>query len=188
MRHVICFLFFAFSGAFLQVHAFQLRMNGSVSDYAAQQPMNARVRIYKNGVMHRVQWTGVAGRYSIILDNQAAYVIRVDAPGYQAKCITIDTKGMEWERDRRMSELEVEMRLPALQAGMDLSYFDLPLGMARFEPATGFTRWNKVYEETVREAALAVMRNYDQRARETGQAMIARLDPSEGAFLVHSGR
>ena len=188
MRHIICILLLVLSALGQQVFAFQLRLNGSVSDYGTQQPMVARVRVYKDGVKQHVQWTGAAGKYSITLENHTSYVIRVDAPGYQTKCITIDTNGMEWERDRRVSDLEVEMRLPALQKGVDLSYFDLPLGMAYFEPSTGLTRWNKAYEETVRAAALAVMLNYDQRAHETGQPMIARLDRSAGALLVHSCR
>ncbi len=188
MRLATCILIIALLGICQEASAFRLHLNGLVTDYATQQPMSAaRVRIYKNGVMQRVARTGALGQYSIILDNHADYVVRVDAPGYQVKCITIDTQGLEWESDRRVSHLEVEMRLPTLQSGIDLSYFDLPLGMARFEPATGLTRWNMTYERIVNAAAQEVMARYDQRCMEMGMP-VARGDMELGAFLVHEKR
>ncbi|MBX2982788.1 MAG: carboxypeptidase-like regulatory domain-containing protein [Flavobacteriales bacterium] len=146
-----------------EAEAFRLRLNGMVTDHGTQQPLaSARVRIYKDGVIQRVLITNGAGKYSISLENQGAYVIRVDAPGHQGKCITVDTHGMEWEGDGRTSNLEIEMRLPAFRDGIDLSFFDLPLGMAYFEPATGLTRWSVKYERSITADVLELMADYDQ--------------------------
>ncbi len=186
MRYATCILILALLGIGQEASAFRLHLNGLVTDYATQRPMSAaRVRIYMNGVMQRVARTGASGQYSVTLDNHAEYVVRVDAPGYQVKCITIDTHGLEWEGDRRVSDLQVEMRLPTLQSGIDLSYFDLPLGMAQFEPATGLTRWNMTYESNVNAAAQEVMARYDRRCMEMGTP-IAHGNMELGALLVHN--
>lgn len=185
MRSATCILILALLGIGQEASAFRLHLNGLVTDYATQQPMSAaRVRVYKNGEIQRTIRTGASGQYSITLDNHAEYVVRVDAPGYQVKCITIGTHGLEWEDDRRTSDLQVEMRLPTLQSGVDLSYFDLPLGLAQFEPATGFTRWNITYEKTVNPAAEEVMVRYDQRRMELGMP-VAHGNMELGAYLVH---
>lgn len=185
MRYFTFILTLAALGICQEASAYRLRMNGLVSDYVTEQPMpGARVRIYKNGVVQRVIRTGALGQYAVTFDNHADYVVRVDAPGYQVKCITISTQGLEWEGDRRVSDLQVEMRLPILQPGIDLSYFDLPLGMAEFEPATGLTRWNVTYEKTVVATAQEVMARYDQYCMEQGMP-VARVGMELGALLVH---
>ncbi|MBS1943267.1 MAG: carboxypeptidase regulatory-like domain-containing protein [Bacteroidetes bacterium] len=175
------------AGLFIGVQdasAYRLEVVGLVTDYATLQAMPAaRVRIYKNGALQTVRFTNGAGGYSIKLDNHADYVVRVDAPGYQVKCITVDTKGMEWEGDNRVSKVEVEVRLPRLGSGVDLSYFDLPVGMARFEPATGLTRWNVAYEGRVNEEARLLMDHYEKRCRELGFPLPAR-SMDLGAVLV----
>lgn len=165
--------------------AYRMELNGLVTDYGTMLPMaKARVRIYKNGMLQTVRWTGGAGRYSMVLDNHAAYVVRIDAPGYQAKCITVDTQGLEWEGDGRISRVEVEMRLPRSRPGIDLSYFDLPLGMARFEPASGHTRWNLAYEGKVLAASKPIMEAYGKRSKELGFPLpVGNVDL--GAVLPH---
>lgn len=143
--------------------AMRLRLNGLVTDHATLEPLaDARVRIYKDGVLMRASTTNASGKYSITLENQHSYVVRVDAPGHQGKCITLDTHGMEWEGDSRQSTVEVEMRLPAFRQGVDLSYFDLPMGMAFFEPATGRTHWSVKYEQSLAAAVHELMGRYDQ--------------------------
>ncbi len=185
MRYLTFILILASLAICQEASAYRLRLNGLVTDYVTQQPMSsARVRIYKNGVIQRTIKTGALGQYSMTFDNHADYVVRVDAPGFQVKCITINTAGLEWEGDRRVSDLQVEMRLPTLQSGIDLSYFDLPLGMADFEPATGHTRWNITYEKTVITTAQEVMARYDQRCMEKGMP-VARGNMELGAYLVH---
>ena len=185
MRSLTCILILALMTMGQEAWAFRLRVNGSVTDYTTQRQMPAaRVRIYKNGSLQRVVRTNISGGYSIMLDNHADYVVRVDAPGYQVKCITIATQGLEWEGDRRVSELEVEMRLPPVQNGTDLSYFDLPLGMAQFEPATGLTRWNMNYERTVNAVVQEVMILYDQRRTDMGLP-VEHGATELGAYLLH---
>jgi len=143
--------------------AMRLRLNGLVTEHATLKPLaSARVRIYKDGVLMRASATNAMGKYSITLENQHSYVVRVDAPGHQGKCITLDTHGMEWEGDARQSTVEVEMRLPAFCKDVDLSYFDLPMGMAFFEPATGRTRWSVKYEQSLTAAVRELMGRYDQ--------------------------
>lgn len=151
--------------------AFRLRLNGLVTEYSTQQPMQAaRVRIYKDGLLLAQQASNAAGKYAMVLENNAHYVLRVDAPGYQGKSILVDTHGVEWQGDKRIAELLVEMRLPSLKAGIDLSYFDLPLGLARFEPATGFTRWNKTYERSLALGAHQLMEQYARQEAEVPAA------------------
>ena len=182
---VVIIALFSFSQ---EAAAFRLRLNGLVSDHGTQQPLAAaRVRIYMNGEIQRVRTTNVGGKYSITLENQGSYVIRVDAPGYQGKSITIDTHGIEWEGDARSSDLEVEMRLPAFQDGLDLTYLDLPMGMAYFEPATGLTRWSVKYERSVTPELRELMAHYDRHCAELLHPT-AGIRTELGTYLVLHGR
>lgn len=163
--------------------AFHLEVNGLVTDHGTTRSMAAaRIRLYKNGVVQKLLWTNAAGKYSITLDNHADYVLRVDAPGYQAKCITIDTHGAEWQGDGRLRRLEVEMRLVRKQPGTDLSCFDLPLGLARFEPATGLTRWNLAYENKVNAEVQATMSDYELRCL-MGSRPTSKSTAGPGAYI-----
>lgn len=163
--------------------AARLRLSGLVTEHATLQPLaSARVRIYKDGVLVRTSTTNAAGRYNVTLENQASYVVRVDAPGHQGKCITVETHGMEWEGDGRHSTVEVEMRLPAFREGVDLSFFDLPLGLAFFEPATGLVRWSVKYERSLTAAVRELMGRYGQAGLPDGPVDVPGAQAN--AFLV----
>jgi hypothetical protein len=40
---------------------------------------------------------------------------------------------------------------------MDLSFFDLPMGIARFTPMTGFLSWNDTYTQRVQPEVYRLM-------------------------------
>lgn len=144
-----------------EAYASRLRLNGQVADLSGLKPLaGARVRIYKDGKLWREQGANMLGRYMVLFDNNHDYVVRVDAPGFQGKCFTLETHGPEWQGDRSVSHLDVEIRLPVKEKGIDLSWFDLPLGIAHFEPSTGFTRWNRTYEQNISAATREVMDRY----------------------------
>lgn len=108
------------------------------------------VRVYKDGVKQHVFTTGFTGRYDVVLDNNASYVIRFSGNGLVTKSFAVDTHGPAWEDDNSIKDLEVEMTMFEKVQGMDLSFFDLPLGIARFTPMTGMIAWNQTYEERVK--------------------------------------
>ena len=45
--------------------------------------------------------------------------------------------------------VSVTGRVITLVPGLDLTFFDLPLGIARFVPSTGMVHWSDRYEENV---------------------------------------
>ena len=135
----------------MPVQAVQLRVHGTVTDHSTRLPLaKALVRVYRNGVRVQAFETGANGSYSVLLDNNAENVIRFSSPGRVTKCFSVDTNGPEWEGDARVNGLVVEMTLFEPVEGVDLAYFDLPMGMARFTPMTGMVSWNAEYEERVR--------------------------------------
>ncbi|MGV9014083.1 MAG: carboxypeptidase-like regulatory domain-containing protein [Flavobacteriales bacterium] len=149
----------------LPTQAFQLLVEGSVTSYLDHRPMvGARVRVYKDGQQVLQRTTSADGGYAVKLDNQARYTIRVDANGFQGKCYIIDTRGPEWENGGGVKDLLVETRLPVQIAGMDISWFDLPMGMARFIPSTGLVSWNADYAEDARSGGRQVMQQYCRAA------------------------
>lgn len=142
--------------------AYHLQLHGLVTDYGSLRPVaGARVRIYKDGQLWRTQGSSNSGKYMVTLENEGNYVVRVDAPGYQGKCISIETLGGHASIGGRTSGLELEMRLPAKQPGIDLSYLDLPLGMALFDPRTGSTRWNQAYHRSISAGLREAMGRYN---------------------------
>ncbi len=137
-----------------QAEAARLHVKGTVTDAVTRQPIEgALVRVYKNGVKQQVMSTAGSGRYNVLLDNGADYVIRFSLPGRVTKCFAIDTHGPAWEDDRSVKEVEVEMTLFEKVDGLDLSFFDMPMGLARFTPMTGYLSWNREYEERVQPEA-----------------------------------
>lgn len=161
-RCILYAMAIALLGISPEASASRLRINGLVTDYCTSRPMaHARVRIYKDGRLLQVQASGPSGRYSFTFENNGSYVVRVDAPGYQGKCIALDTRGADRGAEGGTSMLEVEMRLPALHPDIDLSFLDLPLGVARFEPATGRIRWSRAYARSTTPDAREVMARYE---------------------------
>ncbi len=141
-----CLLLFASSEA----AAFSLRVHGNVTDLFSGQGMSGvLVRVYRDGVKQHVFHTGMGGRYHVKLDNHAQYVIRFSMDGFVTKCFTVDTRGAVWEDDSRVNDVEVGMTLFEQVPGMDLTWFDMPMGMARFTPMTGLLSWNGTYEEAI---------------------------------------
>lgn len=138
----------------LHADAARLHLKGTVTDAATRLPLDgALVRVYKNGVKQQAITVGANGRYDALLENGADYVIRFSLPGRVTKCFGIATHGPEWEGDRSVKEVEVEMTLFERVDGLDLSFFDMPMGLARFTPMTGYLSWNKEYELKVQPEA-----------------------------------
>lgn len=151
-------------GLLTQAHAYNLRVHGIVTEYLTGELVSdALVRVYKDGVKQQAEQTGVLGRYAFTLDNNAKYVLRFSAPGHQTKCFTIDTHGLEWEGENKSKDLFVEMTLFQKLADMDLSFFDMPMGIAFFEPATGLVRWDTDYDQRIRPEVQSLMIGYTRR-------------------------
>ncbi len=169
-----------------ETQAYNMRITGVVTEYLSGSLVtNALVRVYKDGVKVQAEETGAFGKYAFTLDNNAKYVIRFGAPDHQTKCYSIDTHGLEWEGENKTKDLWVEMTLFEKIADLDLSFFDLPMGMARFEPATGLVSWDTDYDKRIREEVQGIMSEYERR-----MTAIADASSSKGhgvARRTHSG-
>ncbi len=156
----------------VQAAAFSLSISGVVTDYLTGKAMDhVLVRVYKDGLKVQTLETGASGQYDVHLANNAEYVIRFSAPGLVTKCFTVDTHGLEWEGDRKEKDLWVGMTMMERTIGLDLSVFDMPMGMARFEPATGLVTWDLDYDRKVRPQVEDLMARYQRLM--TAQASVS---------------
>lgn len=136
------------------VSAAHLRVYGLVTDATLREPLaDVLVRVYRDGVKLLAFNTGDNGHYDVVLENGGNYVIRFSLPGRVTKCFSVDTHGPSWEDDGSMSDVEVEMTLFERIDGLDLSLFDMPMGLARFTPMTGYLAWNADYEARIKPEA-----------------------------------
>ena len=143
-------------------HGSCLKIEGVVRDHATGEPVDGAVaRLYKNGVKVDAEMTTGRGKFMFELDNNAQYIVRVGMEGHVTKCFEILTYGPEWEGRSVKCNLDVEMTLMPRVEGTDLAFFDMPLGLARFEPLTGSIVWNKAYEQGILPQWTAVMEQYD---------------------------
>jgi hypothetical protein len=148
MRNLITAILAA---ATLSMTAAELRLHGEVTDHVTRAPLGeVLVRVYRDGVKERSFTTGAAGKYTVSLERGGEYVVRFSLPGHVTKCYAVNTEGPVWEGDRREVSVDVEMTLFEKVPDLDLSLFDMPMGMARFCPTTGLLKWDKVYEERMR--------------------------------------
>lgn len=164
--HRLLLLFLALFGCLLASVGFaaQLRVHGRVFHHDSSRPMGqVQVKVYRNGERLPSTYTSENGNYALLLDERADYVLRFTHPGMVSKCFTVDAKGPAWENDRKVVDLEVEIRLFEPVEGLDLSWFDMPMGMARFTPMTGHLAWNADYEERVRPMVDKLMAERAQR-------------------------
>lgn len=166
-------LFIALCAFATTTSAAELRLHGEVTDLGTREPFGeVLVRVYKDGVKQQAFNTTAEGHYTVRLDNEADYVIRFSAPGRVTKCFAVNTHGGEWAGDSRSVDLAVEMTLFERVEGVDLSFFDLPMGIAHFSPMTGFLSWDKDYDERVQEEVARLMAEVAlRRARLSEQAM-----------------
>jgi hypothetical protein len=154
--------------------AAELRLRGEVTDHETRLPLGeVLVRVYRNGVKEQVFHTGPAGKYNINLERGGEYIIRFSLPDHVTKCYAVDTRGASWEDDTREVSVDVEMTLFEKVPGVDLSFFDMPMGMARFCPMTGLLKWDAGYEERIRPEVDRLME--EVRARREAQPMTAVL-------------
>ncbi len=131
--------------------AAELRLRGEVTDHLSRQPLGeVLVRVYRDGVKEQVFNTGSTGKYNINLRRGGEYVIRFSLPGHVTKCYAVDTRGAAWEGDNRSVSVDVEMTMFEQVPGLDLTYFDMPMGLARFCPMTGLLKWDRDYEDRIR--------------------------------------
>lgn len=138
--------------------ASSLRVVGVVTDRFSTAPLaHAQVRVYRDGVKERTLTTGANGRYEVHLDNNHSYVLRFALPGHVTKCFTISTHGPQWEGDHGVNEVFVEMTLFERVPELDLSFFDLPMGIARFDPLVGRLAWDEEYDGRIRSEVDALM-------------------------------
>lgn len=148
-RIALLLLLLAWSG--LSVHAAQLRITGAVVDLLTGAPLaGVDIKVYRNGERVEVQRTGPQGRYQVLLDQHAEYVLRFSMPGMVSKGFTVDTRGAAWEKDRRVVEEVIDMQLFAPVEGLDHWMFDRPMGMAHFIPMTGLLTWDAAYDAQIR--------------------------------------
>ena len=161
--------------------AFQLRVHGVVTEYLTGEALtNAVLKVYRNGEKVHAEPTGLLGLYAFTLDNHARYVLRFSAPGHQTKCFTVDTHGLEWEGAQRTKDVFVEITLFESLPGMDLTFFDLPMGQARFEPATGLLKWDEEYDQRIRAQVQGIMAEYERRMTATADLEGAALPAAAG--------
>jgi hypothetical protein len=135
-------------------YGIQLRVHGAVLGLMDNTPIaGVAVKVYRNGQQLPAVRTVANGRYSILLDNNAEYVLRFTKAGMVGKSYTIDTRGAAWENDKRIQDLEIDIVLFEPVADLDLGWFDMPMGMARFNPMTGHVAWSADYERRIRPEA-----------------------------------
>jgi hypothetical protein len=170
----------AFIGTQVMASAFSLRVTGVVTDYLTGSSMeHVLVRVYRDGVKVSAEETGLLGRYAVKLENNAEYVIRFSGPGLVTKCFTIDTHGLVWEGAEKVKDLEVEMTMFERTTSLDLSFFDMPMGRATFEPATGLVSWDTDYDSKIRPQVEALMGQYQRMM--TAQASAGRVNATTSA-------
>ncbi len=173
-------------GLFTQVQAYNLRIHGLVTEYLSGELItDALVRVYKDGVKQQAEETGMLGRYGFTLDNNAKYVLRFSSPGHQTKCFSIDTHGLEWDGENKTKDLFVEMTMFQRLSDMDLSFFDLPMGQASFEPATGLVNWDVAYDQRIRPEVQSLMIDYERRM--TAMADATSSEPRKGMLRREHG-
>jgi len=158
--------------------AAELRLRGEVTDHETRLPLGeVLVRVYRNGVKEHVFHTGPAGKYNITLERGGEYIIRFSLPDHVTKCYAVDTRGASWEDDTREVSVDVEMTLFENTTSIDLSFFDMPMGRAYFEPATGLVSWDTDYDRKVRPQVEAIMSHYQRMM--TAQASTSRVEDTK---------
>lgn len=174
MRSTLLLLALALASLAQATH---VRVYGTVTGHESRTPLEgALVRVYKDGVKQLAFTTGAGGRYSVVLENNAHYIIRFSQQGRVTKCYAVNTIGPEWEGDERITDVEVEMTLFERVAGLDLAFFDLPMGIARFTPMTGVIAWNKEYELRIQPEAERLMA--EVALRRSTLAVTAQREPA----------
>lgn len=157
------------------VSAAHLRVYGLVTDMETNIPMaGVMVKVYKDGERLKPMYTSANGKYIVDLENGANYVIRFIKEGRVTKCYSVDTHGGEWQGDGKEVSLEIGIILFEPIAGMDFTFFDMPMGMARFMPLNGQILWSKEYESKV---APQVQRLMTERASRLAHLTAAASEP-----------
>jgi len=159
---LIAALFFSLSS-----FAVHLKVRGEVTERLTGDGLGkVVVRVYHNGSLSFSTTTNSNGKYEVSFPNQGRFTVRFSYPGYASKSFMVDTRGPSWEGDNSKQHLYIGMTMVKRQQGFDLSLLEMPMGKARFDPGTGYVRWDKVWEQRIMPKYLSLMRAYDRRLKE----------------------
>jgi hypothetical protein len=108
--------------------------------------------------------TTARGRYSVLLTEQKAYLIRFGAPGKVGKCVELDLRGPSeelWEAGYGMNiDPTVMDSLPDVYYSVLLE----PFGKAFYNADNENYEWDVEYTSSMRERQAALMKAYRERS------------------------
>lgn len=164
---LIAFLCAPFSQIFAQD---DLNVHGVVSHAMTSSKLDAvKVTVKKDGTVHNTSTTRANGKYEFYLASSSRYEFLFEKEGYVTRSIIIDSKGIPQDvigagiimpTDMTMFEITEAM------AGADLSVFDQPIGVAKYDPTQEDLVWDFAHTTRVKSEINSFIRDIEKKQKE----------------------
>lgn len=150
-----------------QLMAVHLKVHGDVLERVSGEGLSmVTIKVYQNGTLQLSTTSNSKGKYELLFPNQGRFVVRFSYPGYASKSFMVDTRGPSWEGDNSKQSLYIGMTMVKRLLGFDLSLLEIPMGKAKFNPTTGYVRWDKLWKARIEPKYMALMEIYDRTLAE----------------------
>ena len=144
---------------------------GTAKDRTSMKKMDGvTVTVFKDGVQQSNVITSSNGKYEFNLDYGHQYKLVYSKAGIVSRNVSIDTRNIPDQEKAGGLAMNVEMTLFATLPGMDFSLADQPIGISKFDPATGNLAWDNDYTTQMQSKLDQMFKDYDEQQKKAANA------------------
>ena len=147
-----------------------LNVHGVVSDAMTAAKLNeVKVSVKMDGSDADSFTTRANGKYEFYLDCGHKYTFLFSKPGYVTRSIVIDASGIPQEVIGAGFIMPTDMSMfkeTEAMASMDMSVFDKPIGIAKFDPAKADFAWDFEYTSKLKAQIDNLLRESERKEKE----------------------
>jgi tetratricopeptide (TPR) repeat protein len=147
-----------------------LNVHGVVSDAMSSSKLDGvKVTVKKDGTVHNNSTTRANGKYEFYLSSNAKYEFIFEKEGFVTRKIVIDSKNIPQEVVGAGIIMPTDMTMFEITEAMkdaDLSVFDQPIGIAKYDPGQADLVWDFAHTSRVKGEINAFIRDMDKKQKE----------------------
>ena len=148
--------------------AFFIALSGIVTDNFSALPLKDVVVYVEStqGSPYRAERiTGSDGFYRFSLKKGSSYMVKYSKAGFVSKKLVLNAMGVPDYPDLPYYDMDVQMVLFERIPDFDFSFFDSPIGEARYKQSVRTINWDNPWSEERRKMMAPIMQEYNKTYR-----------------------
>ncbi len=147
---------------------FFIALSGIVTDNFTALPLKdvvVDVEAVSGPSFHVTHVTGGDGFYRFSLNKGSSYMVKYSKTGFVSKKLVVNATDVPAYPDVPFYDMDVQMVMFERIPDFDFSFFDSPVGEARYKQSVRTINWDNPWSEERRRVMSAIMREYNKTYR-----------------------